>query len=226
MNFSFKRFRFPKEIIVYAVYLKCRFALSYRDIRELLAHKGVHLNHGTVNRWVLRFGPMLEMEFRKRKKFVGKSWRLDEMFLKIKGEKRYLYRAVDKTGNTIDFVLTAHNDRRAAYRYLKKAVRRQGLPLKVTIDGSRANRAGVSRFVGERSPGIEIRTSKYLNNRIEGDHRFIRKIIRPMLGFKSFSSAAKTIAGIEVVHMIRKGQMATQGYCPLRIFEQFRELFD
>ena len=221
----FKRHRFPREIIEYAVYLKLRFSLSYRDVREILSHKFVYVDPSTINRWVLKFAPLLEKEFRKKKRIVGKSWRMDEMFIKVKGKWCYLYRAVDKAGNTIDFLLSERNNHRAAWRYLKKAVKRQGLPLKATIDGSRANRKGVQKFAEETKADIEIRTSKYLNNRVESDHRFIRRIIRPMLGFKSFSSACKTLAGIEVVHMIRKGQLRTQGYSVNRTFQQFQELF-
>ncbi len=223
-NNPFKRHRFPKEIIIYSVYLKLRFALSYRDIRELMQHRQVFVNHSTIYRWVLKFSPILNKEFRKVKKFVGKSWRLDETYLRINGKWRYLYRAVDKQGNTIDFMLTKYRDKKAAKRFFKKSVKHNGLPLKVNIDGSKANAAGLREFNKEQMSGVDVRNCKYLNNIVESDHRFIKKITRPMLGFKSFRSAAKTIAGIETVNMIRKGQARMQDNCARNPFDIFKEL--
>lgn len=220
----FKRHRFPREIIVYSVYLKLRFALSYRDIKELMQHRQIFVSHTTLNRWVLKFAPILNKEFRKVKKFVGKSWRLDETYLKVKGKWRYLYRAVDKQGNTIDFMLTKHRDKKAAKRFFQKSVKHNGIPLKVNIDGSKANAAGLREFNKEQMTGVDVRNCKYLNNIVESDHRFIKKITRPMLGFKSFRSAAKTIAGIETVNMIRKGQSKTQDRYVRNPFDIFKQL--
>ncbi|HZV82611.1 MAG TPA: IS6 family transposase, partial [Geobacteraceae bacterium] len=149
---------------------------------------------------------------RKGRKYpVGNSWRMDETYIKINGQWKYLYRAVDKAGQTIDFLLTAHRNKKAALRFFKKAVRQHGLPAKVTIDKSGANTAALDALIGETETTIEIRQSKYLNNLVEQDHRAVKRIVRPMLGFHSFQSARVTLSGIELMHMIKKGQRIAAG---------------
>jgi len=161
-----------------------------------------------IYRWVQKFTPKLEAAFCKgNKRPVGTSWRMDETYIKIKGKWKYLYRAVDKTGQTVDFLLTSHRDKQAALRFFRKAVRQQGLPDQVTIDKSGANTAALEALQEEASHKIEIRQSKYLNNLVEQDHRAIKRIVRPMLGLKSFRTARTTLQGIELLHMIKKGQM-------------------
>jgi transposase-like protein len=135
---------------------------------------------------------------------VWVSWRLDETYIKVKGEWRYLYRAVDKYGQTIDFLLTEHRDTEAALRFLKKAIRRNGLPTMITIDGSDANEAAIKRYNEEHGTAIAIRQVKYLNNVVEQDHRGVKRVTRPMLGFKSFEAAQDTLVGIELMHMMHK----------------------
>src|SRR5512143_2652766 len=153
----------------------------------MMAERGVEVDHVTIYRWVQKFTPPLEAAFRKGKKRpVGNSWQMDETYIKIKGQWRYLYRAVDRDGQTIGFLLTAHRDKKAARRFFKKAVRQHGLPDKVTIDKSGANTAALEALQEETGQAIEIRQSKYVNNLIEQDHRAIKRIVRPMLGFKSF----------------------------------------
>jgi putative transposase len=125
----------------------------------------------------------------------------------VKGEWRYLYRAVDKHGQTIDFLLTEHRDTEAALRFLKKAIRRNGLPEIITIDGSDANEAAIKRYNEAHGTAIAIRQVKYLNNIVEQDHRGVKRITRPMLGFKSFEAAQDTLVGIELMHMIKKKQL-------------------
>ena len=132
---------------------------------------------------------------------------MDETYVSIKGKWKYLYRAVDKTGLTVDFILTAKRDRDAALRFLNKAMSIHKKPSKINIDKSGANKAGIKSYNQENHKRIKIRQCKYLNNIVEQDHRFIKKKIRPMLGFKSFRSARITLGGIETIHMIHKGQM-------------------
>jgi putative transposase len=127
---------------------------------------------------------------------MGTSWRLDETYVRIKGEWKYLYRAVDKEGQTIDFLLTAHHDKKTALRFLKKAIRHNGVPEKITIDKSGANTAAIESYNEENELDIEIRQVKYLNNIVEQDHRAIKRLIRSMLGFKSFRSAAITLPAL------------------------------
>lgn len=135
---------------------------------------------------------------------------MDETYIKVKGQWRYLYRAVDKQGHTIDFLLTEQRDQEAALRFLKKAIRRHGVPEKITIDGSAANEAAIKSYNEEHSTTIEIRKIKYLNNIVGQDHRAIKQVTRPMLGFKSFEAAYDTLVGIELMHMIKKRQLVVE----------------
>jgi transposase-like protein len=152
----------------------------------------------------------LEEAFHRRKRPVWVSWRLDETYIKVKGQWRYLYRAVDKHGQTIDFLLTEHRDTEAALRFLKKAIRRNGLPETITIDGSDANEAAIKRYNEEYGTTIRIRQVKDLNNVVEQDHRGVKRITRPMLGFKAFDAAQSTLVGIELMHMIKKRQLVVE----------------
>src|SRR5215217_4911671 len=202
---------FPKAINLQAVYVKLRFSLSYRDIEELLSIRGVFVDHATIQRWVYKFTPLVEGTFRKRKKVVGKSWRIDETYIKVKGEWTYLYRAVDKEGNTIDFLLTKRRNKYAAHKFLLKAIGKNGCPMVITIDKSGANREAIRTYNKRGFKRIRIRQCKYLNNRVEQDHRFIKWRVQNMLGFKSFESASRTLTGIEIVRMIKKEQVVLPG---------------
>jgi putative transposase len=181
--------------------------LSYRHVEELMEERGVPVDHATLQRWVVKYSPQLEEAFHRRKRPVWVSWRMDETYIKVKGQWYDLYRAVDKYGQTIDFLLTEHRDTEAALRFLKKAIRRNGLPEMITIDGSDANEAAIKRYNQEHGTAIAIRQVKYLNNIIEQDHRGVKRVTRPMLGFKSFAAAQDTLVGIELMHMIKKKQM-------------------
>jgi putative transposase len=123
---------------------------------------------------------------------------------------KYLYRAVDKAGHTVDFLLTARRARTAASRFLRKSIEQCGTPRKITRDKSRANAAALEKYNRDLSTSIELRQVKYLNNIVEQDHRAIKRLTGPMLGFKSFRSAAITLAGVEIMHRIRKGQLICQ----------------
>ncbi len=136
---------------------------------------------------------------------------MDETYVKVKGEWKYLYRAVDKEGNTVDFLLRAKRDKAAARRYFEKSIEQNGVPETVTIDKSGANLAALHAVNAERETPIKIRQVKYLNNVVEQDHRAIKRITRPMLGFKDFRCARVILSGIEIMHMIAKGQMKHTG---------------
>ena len=144
--------------------------------------------------------------------------------MRIKGQSKYLYRAVDKEGRTVDFLLTPHRDIAAAEAFLHKAIRTQGLPEKLTIDQSGSNTAAITHYNKIHKTAIVIRQCKYLNNRVEQDHRAVKRIVRPMLGFKSFWAACCTIAGIEVMHAIRKGQLLPSANRSVTPAEQFYAL--
>ena len=206
---SFKGRHFQQDMIVQSIRWYLAYALIYRDIEELMHVRGFSVDHSTINRWVLHYSPQLEAAFRRKKKRVGNRWRMDESYIKVKGQWTYYYRAVDKQGQTIDFLLTARRDTKAALRFLKKAIAQNGKPSLVNIDQSGANTAGLKQVNRDNKTRIKIRQCKYLNNIIEQDHRRIKRLTRSMLGFKNFYAAQRTLAGIEVMAMIKKGQIKT-----------------
>src|SRR5919109_2466129 len=210
MAISFKGAHFPQDIILMGVRWYVAYPLSYRHVEELMEERGVPVDHATIQRWVVKYSPPLEAAFHRRKRSVWLSWRLDETYIRVKGDWKYLYRAVDKHGQTIDFLLTQHRDQEAALRFLKKAIRRGGMPETITIDGSDANEAAIKRYNAEHGTAIAICQVKYLNNMVEQDHRGVKRVTRPMLGFKAFDAAQCTLAGVELMHMIKKRQMVVE----------------
>ncbi|MDR6434379.1 IS6 family transposase [Brucella pseudogrignonensis] len=225
MTITFKGSHFPKSVILYAVFFYVRFPVSYRDLQEIMAERGVDIDHATLNRWVVRYAPQIAGQAQKRKQPTSGSWRVDETYIKVKGKWTYLYRAVDHDGQTLEFMLSEHRNIGAARRFFKKAIASNGVPHKVVIDKSVANLAGaqaVNTILKITSTGtmMEILQVKYLNNILEQDHRFIKRITKHMLGFKAFHSASATIAGIEVAHMIRKKQFANDNRSPFEVFAE------
>jgi putative transposase len=196
--------------------------LSLRNLEEMMC--GVTVDHSTIHRWILRLMPVLERTFRKPKAAVGTSWRMDETYIKIGGQWKYIYRAVDRAGNTVDFLLTAKRDRAAAKRFPARAIGNNALPTTITIDQSGANTAGIESYNVEHDTTIAIRQCKYLNNIVEQDHRSVKRIIRPMLRFKSFRCARVILGGIEIMHMICKGQMRSDAGSTLSAALQFYSL--
>ena len=213
---KFKGFCSSPSVIMLFVYMKCRFSLSYRELEEMMMIRGAVVDHSTLHRWVKRFVSLIDARVRARKKPVNGSWRMDETYIKLNGKWVYLYRAVDKEGDTIDFLLRAKRDAVAAKAFFRKAFKENGRPDKVTIDKSGSNKAALDSFNKDvsKEEEIEIRQIKYLNNVCEQDHRFIKKRTRPMLGFKNFHSAKATLSGIENIRMIQKGQIIGQKASP------------
>src|SRR5215813_6806037 len=224
MAISFKGAHFPQDIILMGVRWYIAYPLSTRHVEELMRERGVRVDHSTINRWVVQYSPLLEEAFHRRKRPVRVSWRMDETYIKVKGEWRYRYRAVDKHGQTIDLLLTAQRDEQAAKRFLTKTIRRHGVPEKITIDGSAANEAAIKSYNEEYGTTIEIRQTKYLNNMVEQDHRGVKRITRPMLGFKSFDAAQSTLVGIALMHMLHKRQLEDGVEQGLTAAEQFYTL--
>jgi len=164
---DFKGSQFEREIILWGVRWYVAYPISYRQLEEMMGERGVAVDHSTLNRWVIKYAPEFEKAFRRRQRPVGRSWRLDETYVKIKGKWAYLYRAVDKEGHTIDFLLTPQRDQDAAEAFLRKALRTQLLPEKITIDQSGSNTAAIKRYNRTHKTGIAIRQCKYLNNLVE-----------------------------------------------------------
>lgn len=207
------------------VYMKCRFSLSYRDLEEMASIRGATIDHATLHRWVIKFVSLIDMRVRKYKKPLGNSWRMDETYIKVNGSWVYLYRAVDSLGNTVEFLLRKYRDAAAAKAFFRKAFKNNGHPEKVTIDKSGSNISALSSANKDlpEDKQIEVRQVKYLNNIIEQDHRFIKKRTKPMLGFKSFRCAKITIAGIENIRIIQKGQVIGNNN-KVSAFENFKML--
>ena len=206
-----KRLHYPLDVILLCVRWYVAYSLSLRNLEEMMAERGFEVDHSIVHRWVIKLVPLFEKAFRRHKRPVGRSWRMDETYVKVKGQWKFLYRAVDKGGNTVDFLLRAHRDKAAARRYFEKAIDQNGEPETITVDKSGANLAALEALNAGRATPIRIRQNKYLNNLVEQDHRAIKRIIKPMMGFKDFRCARIILAGIEVMHMIRKGQMQDDG---------------
>lgn len=176
-----------------------------------MSERGVAVDHSTLNRWVLKFAPELDKRLRPHLSLTNDSWRVDETYIEIKGEWKYLYRAVDSAGNTLDFMLSAKRDGKAAARFFRKVLKAQHTqkPRVITVDKNAAYPVAINKLKADETLAeeTELRQIKYLNNIIEQDHRNIKRIVKPMMGFKSFNSARRTLSGIEAMNMIRKGQV-------------------
>jgi IS6 family transposase len=207
----FKWRHFEADIILLCIRWYVRYALSYRDLEEMMQERGLHVDHTTIYRWVQRSAPELEERCRPHLKTTNDSWRVDETSVKIKTTWMYLYRAVDSQGNTLEFLLSASRDAEAAKRFFQKMLKAAHTvtPRVITVDKNAAYPKALSELKAEDTvlQGCELRQVKYLNNIVEQDHRFIKRRVKPGLGFFSFETAWRTLQGYEVMHMIRKGQM-------------------
>ncbi len=189
-----------------------------------MEERGVNVDHATLNRWVVKYSPQIAEEARKQKCKVGSSWRMDETYIKVKGEWVYLYRALDKQGKTVDFMLSKTRDEEAATTFFEQAIGNNILPEKVVMDKNGANKAGLKNInlylflAGCWLSFIDILQVKYLDNIIEQDHRFIKRLTRAMMGIKAFYSTEATLEGIETAHMIRKGQLGQESVPAFRQF--------
>jgi transposase-like protein len=204
--------RFQPEIIELCVRWYLTYRLSYRDLVEMLAERGVTVSHTTIYRWVQQFVPEFERRWSRYAKPVHPSWRVDETAISVRGGQRYLYRAVDKFGKTVDSLLCADRSVSAARAFFCKALKTHHPrpPRKLNLDGNAASHRAL-RLLRKENPnlqGVVIRSSRYLNNIVEQDHRAIKRRCAPMLSLKSFRTAAITLAGVELAHRIRKGQFS------------------
>ena len=219
-----KRLHYPLEVMLVCVRWYAAYPLSLRNLEEMMAERGIQVDHATVHRWALKMLPVLAKVFRRRQRPVGRSWRVDETYIQVGGQWKYLYRAVDKLGYTVDFLLTARRDVAAARRFFERAIDLHDVPEKITIDKSGANTAAIESVKTDARVDILMRQNKYLNNIVEQDHRAVKRVTGPMLGFESFWSARILIAGIETMHMIKKGQMDCPGGQTMSAANQFYSL--
>ena len=207
----FRGRHFQDEVIVICVRRYLRYSLSYRDLEALMAERGLQVDHSTVARWVLRYAPILNQGMRRHIRHMNRSWRVDETYVRVAGKWTYLYRALDSEGNTIDFLLSPNRDRVAAKHFLQLALWRTGhlRPRVINADGRPAYPSVIAELKqrGELPQSCQCRRSRYMNNLIEQDHRFIKKRIVASQWFRSVEGAVNTIQGYEAMHMISKGQV-------------------
>ena len=208
---SFKWRHFEPSLILLCVRWYCRYQLSYRDVEEMMQERGLNVDHTTVFRWVQKYAPEINKRIRPHLKLAGASYRVDETYIKVGKSCKYLYRAVDKSGQTIEFLLSSKRDVSAAKRFFKKMMRadHRRLPFSISVD---KNAAYPEAFTSSQAEKIlpadcKLRRVKYLNNVIEQDHRFVKKKVRASQGLKRFQTAERTLEGIEAVNMMRKGQV-------------------
>jgi transposase, IS6 family len=208
---GFKGRQFTSEIILWAVRWYLMFPVSYRDLELMLQDRGVAIDHTTIFRWIQAYAAQLEKRLRPHLRLTNGSWRVDETYIKVKGRWTYLYRAVDKTGQTIDFLLSARRAAAAAKRFFRKALAQPhtGNPRTITVDKNACYPKAITGMKRDEQLWrcAKLRQVKYLNNIIEQDHRRIKRLTRPGLGFGSFQTARRTVAGFEAMAMIRKGQV-------------------
>jgi transposase-like protein len=207
----FKWRHFLPDIILLNVRWYCRYSLSDRDLEAMMQERGVAVDHSTMNRWGLDYAPELDQPIRPHLHSTNDSWRVDETDIEVKGVWKYLYRAVDSEGNTLDFRLSAKRDGKAAARFFRKMLKAGHTqpPRVINVDKNAAYPKAVETLKKEKTlpKAVELGQNTYLNNVIEQDHRNIKRVVKPMMGFKSFNSARKTLRGIEAMNMIRKGQV-------------------
>ena len=232
----FKWRHFQADIILLCVRWYLRYSLSYRDLEEIMLERGLNVDHTTIYRWVQRYAPELDKRCRPHVKACNDSWRVDETYIKVRKTWMYLYRAVDSEGNTLEFLLSPTRDAEAAKRFLVKALHSpacpalgarpveqqveeptgpadpnptKSAPRVINVDKHAAYPKAIAdlKAAGILPESVELRQVKYLNNLVEQDHRFIKRVVKPGMGFFSFETASRTLQGYECMHMIRKGQM-------------------
>ncbi len=220
----FKWRHYQPAIILCCVRWYLSYPLSYRQVEELITERGLPVDHSTMFRWVQHYSPALDKRCRHYLRPTNDSWRVDETYIKIKGQCRYLYRAVDSAGNTLDFLLTAKRDAKAAKRFLCKTLKatHNQQPRVVTVDKNPAYPKAIAELKAKQAipQSVELRPRRYLNNIVEQDHRFIKRLVKPGMGFGCFNTARRTLRGYEVIHMLRKGQI--QGVARGAVLERVR----
>ncbi|ANY84844.1 integrase (plasmid) [Microvirga ossetica] len=229
----FKGRHFDRSVIMLCVRWYLAYGLSLWNLEEMMAERGVTVDHATIHRWTVHYAPLLLEQFNRRKRAVSRRWHVDETYIKVRRRWMYLYRAIDSDGDTVEFWFCERRNLTAAKRFLRQALKRHGRPERIVIDGSQTNREAIQSCdtasrLQDRSrhklKPIRIRQSAYLNNRIEQDHRAVKRRVRLMLGFKSMVSAQAILGGIEMVHMMRKGQAKYACRSELSLAEQFELL--
>lgn len=198
----FKVKQFKKDIITVAVGYYLRYNLSYREVSEIMSDRGIAVCHTTIYRWVQEYSRIIYCLWKKRNKSVNDSWRMDETYIKVKGKWHYLYRAIDSSSLTLDIWLRKSRDKQAAYAFFKRLIKQFGEPRVLVTDKAPSLSSAFNRLKSEGQFINTIhRTSKYLNNIIEQDHRHVKKRNK---SYQSIRTASSTIKGIETIHALYK----------------------
>ncbi|MDA1775244.1 IS6 family transposase [Bacillus cereus] len=222
----FKGKQFKKGIILVAVGYYCRFALSYRDISEILKERGVSVHPTTIMRWVHEYGNLIYQMWKKKNKSAHHAWHLDETYIKVKGKWCYLYRAIDSDGHTLDFQLRKTRNHQAAYSFMKRLVKQFGEPSVLTTDKAPALLCAFKKLQkGEYYTDTKHCTVKYLNNFIEQDHRHIKRRVVKSAGFQSLRHASRTLKGIETIHAIYKQKRSQIPDFSFSAYKELQKLF-
>ena len=225
MENPFKWRHYEAEIILTCVRWYLRYALSYRDLAEMMIERGLGVVHTTIFRWVQEYAPEIDKRSRPHLKKSNDSWRVDETYVKVRGKWMYLYRAVDSSGQTLDFQLNETRSTRAAKRFFKKMLgsAHVSVPRVINVDQNAAYPGAVNdlKQEGLLPDDSQLRPVKYLNNIVEQDHRFIKRRVNPGLGFFSYPTAWRTLQGYEMMNMIRKGQIRGIGKGNIQAQNQF-----
>jgi len=225
MENPFKWRHYESEIILLCVRWYLRYALSYRDLEEMMTERGLSVVHTTIYRWVQAYAPEIDKRCRPYLKQTNDSWRVDETYVKVRGQWMVLYRALDSAGNTLEFLLNATRSRRAAKRFFRKVLggKHVTTPRVINVDKNPTYIGAVRALKREKvlPEKCKRRPSQYMNNIIEQDHRFMKRRIRPGLGFFSYPTAWRTIRGYEAMHMIQKGQIGGADKGNIRAQNQF-----
>ena len=225
MENPFKWRHYQSDIILLNVRWYLRYALSYRDLEEMMTERGLSIDHTTIFRWVQDYAPEIDKRSRPHLKKSNDSWRVDETYVKVGGKWMYLYRAVDSNGETLDFLLNATRSTRAAKRFFRKVLGQSHVtaPRVINVDKNQAYIGAVKDLKATRllPEHCKRRPSRYMNNMVEQDHRFIKRRVNPGLGFSSYPTAWRTIQGYEMMNMIRKGQIRGVGKGNIRAQNQF-----
>ncbi len=207
----FKWRHYQSDTILLCVRWYLSYPLSYRQVTEMVNERGLDIHHTTVFRWVQEYSPEIDKRFRPHLRLTNDSWRVDETYILVKGKQKYLYRAVDSQGNTVDFLLTAKRDALAAKRFFRKTLKaiHTQTPRVITVDKNPAYPKAIKQLkAAKKLPEIvKLRQIKCLNNIVEQDHRGIKRLVKPGMGFGSFNTARRTIRGYEIMNMMRKGQV-------------------
>jgi transposase-like protein len=207
----FKWRHYQPEIILLCVRWYLTYALSYREVAEMVSERGWAIHQTTIYRWVQEYGPELDKRCRSHWRPTNDSWRVDETYIEVKGKPKYLYRAVDSEGNTLDFLLSAKRDATAAKRFFRKTLKAIHVPTPrvITVDKNTAYPKAIDELKAQKElpQKVKLRQKKYLNNIVEQDHRGIKRLVKPGMGFTSFNTARRTIKGYEIMNMVRKGQI-------------------